>query len=148
MSYFDGTQSTSVAELKRPLVLVVDDDEGIRDALREILEDAGFATVDARDGLEALKLLGKLTSAPTFILLDLTMPVMDGWAFCESRGRSRTLSEIPVIAISADDLSEGERPEGIDAFLSKPIDVDKFARLAIRMAALCSLRARRNKRPH
>jgi CheY-like chemotaxis protein len=143
MSQTDNIDSTSVAELKSPLVLVVDDDEAHRDALRDLLTDAGFATVDARDGLEALKVLATMTDEPTFILLDLTMPVMDGWAFCESRGKSRSLSEIPVIAISAAELSESNRPAGIDAFLPKPLDVEKFARLAAAIAGRRLPRARR-----
>ena len=134
MDHNDNIQPTSVAELKRPLVLVVDDDEANREALRDLLEDAGFATVHARHGLEALKVLATMTDAPTFILLDLTMPVMDGWQFCESREKSASLSEIPVIAISAAEISEANRPHGVDAFLAKPIDVEMFARLAARIA--------------
>jgi CheY-like chemotaxis protein len=130
----ENNQETSLAEPQRPLVLVVDDDDAIREGLQDLLDDAGFATVGARHGLEALNLLAATPTPPTFILLDLMMPVMDGWAFCDSRVRNRDLREIPVIAVSAVDLSESERPAGIDAFLAKPIDVDKFARLAVRLA--------------
>jgi CheY-like chemotaxis protein len=59
---------------------------------------------------------------------------MDGWAFCDSRGKSRTLREIPVIAISAANISESDRPPAIDAFLIKPIDMDQFAGVAGRIA--------------
>ena len=134
MSDSESSEPTSLAEARRPLVLVVDDDDAIREALCELLEDAGFASVGARHGLEALKVLAASNAAPTFILLDLMMPVMDGWAFCDSRRRNRFLREIPVIAISAAELSESNRPAGIDAFLPKPIDVARFAGLAIRMA--------------
>jgi len=134
--------TTSLAEPARPLVLVVDDDDAIREALCELLEDAGFATVGARHGLEAMKVLAMLPTVPAFILLDLMMPVMDGWAFCHRRGKSRFLREIPVVAISAADISESDRPNGVDAFLAKPIDVDKFAWLAVRMSGRKSLHAR------
>jgi CheY-like chemotaxis protein len=67
------------------------------------------------------------------------MPVMDGWAFCDLRGKSRRLSEIPVVAISAMAISEANRPNGIDAFLAKPIDLENFAWLAVRMAGRTSL---------
>lgn len=117
----------------RPLVLVVDDDDAIREALSDLLDAAGFDTITARDGLDALKLLTALPTAPAFILLDLMMPVMDGWAFCDTRRKSRTFSEVPVIAISATEISEANRPVGVDAFLAKPIDLDKFARLTFRM---------------
>ena len=133
MSDADSAGATSLAEPRRPLVLVVDDDDAIREALCDILDDAGFATVGARHGLEALKVLAASAPAPTFILLDLMMPVMDGWAFCESREKSRALSEIPVIAISAVEISETTRPAGIDAFLAKPLDMRKFAGLAVRL---------------
>jgi len=148
MDHTDNIQPTSVAELKRPLVLIVDDDDANREALRDLLDDAGFATVDAHNGLEALKALATMTDAPTFILLDLTMPVMDGWAFCESRKKSRTLSEIPVIAISAAEISDANRPPGVDAFLPKPIDVELFARLAARIAGRRLPGARRVRTVH
>ena len=63
------------------------------------------------------------------------MPVMDGWVFCRRRWKSRTLREIPVILISSVDMSESNRPTGIDAFLPKPIIWIKFAGLAVRIAA-------------
>jgi len=126
------------------LVLVVDDDDALRQALRDLLDDAGFDTLGARHGLEALTLLASMATAPTFILLDLMMPVMDGWAFCDSRRRSRTFNEVPVIAISAVEISESNRPAGIDAFLVKPVDVDMFARLAARMSDRKGPRARPN----
>jgi len=129
----ENTESHALAVADRPLVLVVDDDDGIRDALRDLLDDAGFATLGARHGLEALNVLGALTTAPAFILLDLMMPVMDGWAFCASRVKDPTLSEIPVIAISAATISESDRPRGVDAFLPKPFDADEFARFADRL---------------
>ena len=149
MSHADDTTDTvSLAELRRPTVLVVDDDDGIREALQDLLDDAGFATVGARHGLEALQVLAASSTTPTFILLDLMMPVMDGWAFCDRRRWNRSLREIPIIAISADDISESNRPAGIDAFLPKPIDVDKFASLAARMAGRRMPRTRSDKSLH
>jgi CheY-like chemotaxis protein len=142
MSHSDNTEETSLAGPIRPLVLVVDDDDAIRESLGDLLEDAGFETVGARHGLEALNVLAVLATAPTFILLDLMMPVMDGWAFCDRRGKSGTFREIPIIALSAVELSESNRPAGIDAFLAKPIDVGKFAQLAARMAGRTRRRAR------
>ena len=142
MSDSESSGATSLAEPKCPLVLVVDDDDAIREALCDLLEDAGFATIGARHGLEALRTLTTLPTAPAFILLDLMMPIMDGWAFCRSRWRSRTLREIPVILISAVDMAESNRPMGIDAFLPKPLDVDRFTRLALRVAGRRRLQAR------
>jgi CheY-like chemotaxis protein len=141
MSEAESSQEIDLGEATSPVVLVVDDDDGIRDALCDLLEDAGFAAVGARHGLEALKVLTTMQTAPTFILLDLMMPIMDGWAFCRSRWKSRTLREIPVILLSAVDMSESNRPTGIDAFLPKPIDVNTFSRLAARMAGRRRLQA-------
>ena len=148
MNRAGDTDATAPAESGRPLVLVVDDDDGIRDVFRDLLDDAGFATVGAHDGLEALKLLGAMPSAPTFILLDLMMPIMDGWGFCDRREQIAALSEIPVIAVSAAELSEGDRPAGIDALLQKPVDVEKFASLAARLAGRRSRGTRRVRIPH
>jgi CheY-like chemotaxis protein len=143
MSTTDSTEEIRLAAATRPLVLVVDDDDAIREALRDLLDDAGFDTLGARHGLEALKILAALATAPTFILLDLMMPVMDGWAFCDKRRKSRSFSQVPVIAISAADISESSRPAGIDAFLAKPIDLEEFARLAGRLSG----RQRARKQP-
>jgi len=143
MSDSESAETPSLAEPKRPLVLVVDDEDAIREALCDLLEDAGFATIGARHGLEALRALTTLPTAPVFILLDLMMPIMDGWAFCRSRWKSQTLREIPVVLISAVDMAESNRPTGIDAFLPKPLDVERFTQLAARMAG----RTRRQARP-
>jgi len=142
MSDSESSEAPSLAAPKRPLVLVVDDEDAIREALCDLLEDAGFATIGARHGLEALRTLATLPTSPAFILLDLMMPIMDGWAFCRSRWKSQTLREIPVILISAVDMAESNRPTGIDAFLPKPIDVDRFARLAARITGRRRLQAR------
>ena len=142
MSDAESSQAPSLAEPKRPLVLVVDDEDAIRDALCDLLEDAGFATIGARHGLDALRALATLPTAPAFILLDLMMPIMDGWAFCRSRWKSQALREIPVVLISAVDMAESNRPTGIDAFLPKPLDVERFTQLAARMAGRRRIQAR------
>jgi CheY-like chemotaxis protein len=134
MSESENMEPTFISETKRPLVLVIDDDDAIRASLAELLDDAGFRTIDARHGLEALDILTTIEELPTFILLDLMMPVMDGWAFCDVRDKSGTLREIPIVCISAAPISRSERPAGIDAFMAKPIDLDNFVWLADRMA--------------
>ncbi len=148
MNDAENIDAISLGEPRRPLVLVVDDDDSIREALCDLLDDAGFATVGARHGLEALKVLAASAEAPSFILLDLMMPVMDGWAFCDSRRKSSALRDIPVIAISAVEISESNRPTDIDAFLAKPIDVDRFAGLAVRMAGFKNVRDQPSGRLH
>src|SRR5678810_1301362 len=92
----------------RPLVLIVDDDEGIRAAVAEILVDEGFRTAQATDGVDALNFLADVDGSPTVILLDLMMPVLDGWTFCKIRQGIQSLMKIPVI-LSLIHISEPTR---------------------------------------
>jgi CheY-like chemotaxis protein len=84
------------------LVLLVDDDAGIRAALTDFLLDEGFVVHTAQNGREALEWLRGNGGRPTVVLLDLMMPVMDGQAFLEARACDPELSQIPVVVVSAD----------------------------------------------
>ena len=77
-------------------ILVVDDDPDIRDSLREVLEDEGYGTSCVANGREALDFL-RSGKRPCVILLDLMMPVMDGWQFLEEQKRDPALAAIPVL---------------------------------------------------
>ena len=66
----------------------------------EILESEGYTVFAARDGAEALARL-QLGQEPCLILLDLMMPVMDGWTFCQEREKDASLSKIPLVVVSA-----------------------------------------------
>jgi two-component system, OmpR family, response regulator len=112
---------------RRPLILIVDDDEGIRGAIADLLEDEGFATAQAADGAEALNFLADSKTPPVLILLDLMMPVVDGWTFCKLRQGVRSLMEIPVVAVSAAPMVGGRAPLRVEATLSKPFDPDQLA---------------------
>ncbi len=85
----------------RHAILVVDDDFDIREALAEILEDRGFVVTTAANGLEALERLRTMTQPPSAILLDLMMPVMDGYGFLDACRNEPPLASIPVIVITA-----------------------------------------------
>jgi CheY-like chemotaxis protein len=104
---------------------VVDDDPDILEALSEILESEGFGIRQARNGLEALELVAKLQ--PNLILLDLMMPVMDGWEFAERmRGRS-DWAQIPVIVLSADrNIGTKARELGALGYLAKPFELNEL----------------------
>jgi CheY-like chemotaxis protein len=80
-------------------VLVVDDQEAIRDTLQTALDDEGFAVETAANGREALEILGRWK--PCVVLLDLMMPVMDGWAFRQEMLKSEELASIPVVVMTA-----------------------------------------------
>jgi CheY-like chemotaxis protein len=90
-------------------ILVVDDDRDIRETLSEILRDEGYRVATAANGSEALKLLRSLAAAPALVLLDLMMPVMDGYRFLEERGKDPALASIPVAVISAGGGFDRER---------------------------------------
>ena len=103
-------------------VLVVDDQEAIRDTLQVALDDEGFTVECASNGREALDILERWT--PCVILLDLMMPVMDGWAFCEEQRRTGNLT--PVVLLSAaGGLEDEQRALGAAAVIAKPFDIDR-----------------------
>jgi CheY-like chemotaxis protein len=102
------------------LILVVDDDDDIRESIVEILQDRGFATAEARNGEDALlQLRGGLR--PDAILLDLMMPVMDGRAFRDAQRADPALAAIPVVVLSAqNDVATTAADMKPSAFLKKP----------------------------
>jgi CheY-like chemotaxis protein len=99
-------------------VLVVDDDPEIRTAVRDVLEDDGYHVVAASNGKEALRLLPKM-DRPCVILLDLMMPVMNGWDLLEILKEDELLMDIPVTLVSA---AADHIPAGTH-LLKKPIDL-------------------------
>jgi CheY-like chemotaxis protein len=105
-------------------ILVVEDDTDLRRSLAEVLEDEGCEVACARDGQEALQQL-ESSVAPEAILLDLTMPGMDGWAFRSRQRSDPRLARIPTVVISAAYAGDpsGVAPLAPDAFLSKPFDL-------------------------
>jgi DNA-binding response OmpR family regulator len=100
-------------------VLVVDDEVDIREAVAELLADEGYEVLDAGDGAEALQKARAFH--PSVVLLDLMMPGMNGWEFCQRRKGDPELERIPIIVLSA--LG---RVQGIDAagYLQKPFELD------------------------
>jgi CheY-like chemotaxis protein len=102
-------------------VLVVDDDPEVRDTLRSLLASRGFAVYTASNGRSALKLLDILRPPPRCVILDLRMPVMDGWEFM-TRLRARHVAPMVIVMSSATDPPDGARhyfpkPPPFDALL-------------------------------
>jgi CheY-like chemotaxis protein len=106
-------------------VLIVDDDLDAREALAELLEYRGFSVGSAANGREALNYL-RSSSQPRIIILDLMMPMMDGWEFLEHQSRDFALMEIPVIVLTATPPSQPVRAKVV---LQKPIQFDSLVKL-------------------
>jgi CheY-like chemotaxis protein len=97
-------------------ILLVDDDENATEALGELLNRKGYGVATALDGQQALDYLR--ANLPSLIVLDLSMPRMDGWQFLTHRARDERLSSIPVVIVSA---TETNRPGNVTAVLRKPL---------------------------
>jgi CheY-like chemotaxis protein len=110
--------------VSQPTILIVEDDEDTRDMIGRFLELEGYAVETAANGRQALDRLDAGAQA-CVILLDLMMPVMDGWEFRRIQVSHSTLSKIPVIVFSA---AGRDRMSQIDAndYLSKPVDLDEL----------------------
>lgn len=116
-------------------ILVVDDDADIRESLVEILTSEGFSTVSAGNGREALQLLRQGSLQPCLILLDLMMPVMDGFQFLEERNKDPSLADTPVVIITAAGVSDRTNPVTLcTPVLPKPIHLPKLLKM---VAQLC-----------
>jgi CheY-like chemotaxis protein len=101
-------------------VLVVEDDEDAREAMVALLQMKGYRAVPAANGQEALDYLNK-APVPDLIILDLWMPVMDGWHFREEQIKIPRLKGVPVIVVTA--LSDRTDID-VDEIIIKPVDVD------------------------
>jgi CheY-like chemotaxis protein len=112
-------------------VLVVEDDHDIRESLLDVLHSLGCEAVGAPNGRAAMEILHTSTELPTFILLDLMMPVMDGRAFREEQRRSEAFGHVPVVVYSAyREVVDVARDLEAAAWLEKPIDMQKLRQLA------------------
>ncbi len=103
-------------------ILLVEDDRSIRDVLRAILEEEGYAVTTAENGRRALEHL-RSGGAPDLIVLDLRMPIMDGWQFRAMQKADPVLATIPVLAVSADGSAKAAAIDAA-AYLRKPLSTD------------------------
>jgi len=105
-------------------ILVVDDDPDIRESLREVLEDEGYEVACVGNGREALDHLKAASPPPCVILLDLMMPVMDGWEFARSLDPG---ARPPIIVLSADrNVSAKAKEIGALGWLGKPFELSEL----------------------
>jgi CheY-like chemotaxis protein len=108
-------------------VLIIEDDADLRDMMAQLLRLEGVTAVTAANGREALDYL-RGHPPPNVILLDLMMPVMDGWEFRREQERDPALADVPVIVLSALDEARAEDIAASD-FLKKPLDFDRLLEL-------------------
>ena len=104
-------------------VLIVEDNEVTRDVMALILESDGYQVSTAANGRSALERL-RGGDRPCVILLDLMMPVMDGWQFREEQRRDRALADIPVVVCTAAGEAAQKAALGVADLLSKPVEAD------------------------
>jgi len=113
-------------------VLVVEDEPDTLEAVAELLEGENVAVLRARHGLEALDLLEK-GARPSLILLDLRMPVMDGWEFCRRLGADSRLAEIPVAIVTASASVDAPLRLRDAGFFVKPVNYVRLLALVERL---------------
>ena len=108
-------------------VLIVEDDEDFRKTIGHALEEEGCSVRSAGNGADALCLLERVEK-PCLILLDLMMPVMNGWQFLEKKKAENRLAGIPVVVMSAYlDMPGFAAPHlPVDATVKKPLPLDKL----------------------
>lgn len=114
-------------------ILIVDDDEIILQSIEAILTDENYLVVVASNGREGLELARR--HAPSLILLDMKMPIMDGWAFAAAY-REQPAPHAPVVVMTAARDSKSRAAEiGADDYLAKPFDLDDLLAVVRRFAS-------------
>ena len=108
-------------------ILIVEDDADLREMMAQLLTLEGFRASTVANGREALEYLSQ-GDKPDVILLDLMMPVMDGWEFRRQQQADSSLNKVPVIVLSALDQQRAADVNAV-AFLKKPLDFDRLLEL-------------------
>lgn len=117
-------------------VLIVEDDDSLREALSLLLCDEGYSVTTAVNGLDGLRTIRAAPEMPGVILLDLTMPVMNGQTFLEKQRSDPALADVPVVVLTAGNITSGRSPVVGVRCLGKPIDIDA---LLVLVARYCSV---------
>jgi CheY-like chemotaxis protein len=110
-------------ELRRHSILIVDDDDAIREALEDVLSDEGYQVVGMADGQQALTYL-QAEARPSAMLVDLWMPVMDGWKFLDAVLEDPRFSRIPTIVLTAA-RDQRARDLRVSEVLTKPVQLQQ-----------------------
>lgn len=110
-------------------ILLVEDDGDLRDAMADTLEESGYSVAAVSNGLECLEWLREAERPPSLILLDLMMPVMDGWQFRIEQLKDPKLAGIPVVILSA--MASPAGNDGVE-HLKKPVKLQPLLALVAR----------------
>ncbi|MGE4233958.1 MAG: response regulator [Bacteriovoracia bacterium] len=110
-------------------IFLIEDDEAILESLKEILELSAYSVLSASNGKQALDMLKERRATkkmmPSLILLDLMMPVMDGFEFRSQQLLEGEISDIPVVVMSAaGQIDKKVKEISVTAYLKKPINID------------------------
>jgi len=114
----------------RGTILVVEDDHDIRVSVRNVLEDEGYTVLTVTNGRSALDLLeheAAVGDAPCLIILDLMLPVMDGWHFADRLREDPQLGKIPIVIMSA--YEDPPPPPAAVGFVKKPVDTETLLQM-------------------
>lgn len=123
-------------ETKKQVFLVVEDFEDSRFMMRRLLEMAGYSVLEASDGEQAVELA--VQKRPAVILMDLSLPKLDGLAATRKIRQHKGLGKVPIVAVSAHDAPESRveaLEAGCDDYVTKPIDFDQLNALLKRFLA-------------
>jgi CheY-like chemotaxis protein len=110
-------------------LLLVDDDDDVRDELAAIFDARGFHTVSARNGADALRICAEQGLKPAVIVLDLLMPIMDGQEFLERQRHAGLLADVPVIVLTAQPERARRLRRDVHAVLEKPFRLPVLLRM-------------------
>ncbi|MGZ8843213.1 MAG: response regulator [Pyrinomonadaceae bacterium] len=119
---------------EKQVLLVVEDFEDSRFMLRRLLEIAGYSVLEASDGEQAVELA--VQKRPALILMDLSLPKLDGLAATRKVRQHQTMGTVPIVAVSAHDAPESRieaLEAGCDEYVTKPIDFDNLNALLKRL---------------
>ena len=127
---------------QKPLVMIVDDSPSVRQLTSNIVKNAGWTAIIAKDGLEALEILQEIVKLPDIILTDVEMPRMNGYDLLASMKQQENLQAIPVVMITSRS-SKKHRQKGVDLgvsdYLSKPFEEKKLVEIIKNLTRSSSL---------
>jgi CheY-like chemotaxis protein len=122
----------------RPEILVVDDDDGIRETLEDVLSAEGYRVATAGNAAIAVDRIRR-GPMPSLMLLDLMMPVLSGWEFLVMAEKDEVLGSVPVVVLSAMTAPMGSpgAQGGVKACVRKPVQLDELLAVVLRFALPC-----------